>query len=281
MPASAGAGERVSIPPVAGAGGDAIPATLAMPDGPGPFPAVVVAHDCSGLGARSSGAPARWARELNGRGYATIIPDSFSTRGFPDGVCTNAAPGRTSVSPPNRAHDVYATLRFLRGLPNVDGARVGLMGGSHGGSTTLAALQAPDDDTSPLAMEKRAGFAAGVALYPSCGPGARTWHSTSGVYRPAAPVYILAGASDDWTPASYCQALADASRAAGHPVSLKIYSGAHHAFDSDRPIRFVAGRINVHAPGGRGATTGGDPAAWADSIKEVLAYFDRHLKAGR
>ena len=39
-----------------------IPAALMKPDGPGPFPAVVIMHDCSGLGPRSSGAPDRWAR---------------------------------------------------------------------------------------------------------------------------------------------------------------------------------------------------------------------------
>ena len=32
-----------------------IPATLIRPDGDGPFPAVVILHDCSGLGPKSSG----------------------------------------------------------------------------------------------------------------------------------------------------------------------------------------------------------------------------------
>ncbi len=41
-----------------------IPITISKPEGSGPFPAVVIMHDCSGLGPRSSGAPARWAREL-------------------------------------------------------------------------------------------------------------------------------------------------------------------------------------------------------------------------
>jgi len=41
-----------------------MPVTVSKPDGPGPFAAVVVMHDCSGLGPRSSGAPGRWAKEL-------------------------------------------------------------------------------------------------------------------------------------------------------------------------------------------------------------------------
>jgi hypothetical protein len=51
----------------------------------------------------------------------------------------------------------------------------------------------------------------------------------------------------------------------------------HHSFDSPNPVRYVGTRINPSVPGGRGATTGGDAAAWADSIREVTAFFERHL----
>jgi len=43
-------------------------------------------------------------------------------------------------------------------------------------------------------------------------------------------------------------------------------------------VRYVATRINSNSASGRGATTGGDPAAWADSIREVVAFFGRYLK---
>ena len=69
-----------------GISGLSIPAKLFKPDGEGPFPAVVIMHDCSGLGPRSSGSPARWARELLQQGYVVLIPDSFSPRGVQDGV---------------------------------------------------------------------------------------------------------------------------------------------------------------------------------------------------
>src|SRR5204863_6832743 len=259
-------------------GAEQIPISVVKPDGAGPFPAVVIAHDCSGLGPRSSGAPDRWARELVSRGYVVLMFDSFSTRGFPDGVCTNASPKRNDVSPAQRAFDAYATLAHARTLPYVDGRRVGLMGGSHGGSTTLASMLAPDDDTTPLGQQKRAGFTAAIALYPSCAPGTRVWHNSAGVYRPIGPLLILIGEKDDWTPAEPCRRLADAARAAGFPVSIKIYPGAHHSFDSPNPVRYVATRINGNAPSGRGATTGGDPNAWADAIRQVVAFFGEHLK---
>jgi dienelactone hydrolase len=254
-----------------------IPIEVQKPGGAGPFPAVVIAHDCSGLGPRSSGAPGRWARELVARGYVVLIPDSFSTRGFPGGLCTDARPGRNAVRPAVRASDVYAALAHARTLAEVDGARVGLLGGSHGGSTTLAAMLARDGDAAPLATEKRAGFAAAVALYPACAPSGRTWASASGVYHPLAPLLILIGEKDDWTPAAHCQTLVEAARAAGYPVAIKVYPGAHHSFDSASPVRYLPARINPNAPGGRGATTGGDPQAWADAIREVLAFFGKHL----
>jgi dienelactone hydrolase len=87
------------------------------------------------------------------------MPDSFSTRGFPSGVCTDARPGRSSVSPSRRAHDAHAALAHARNLAFVDGRHVGLMGGSHGGSTTLFSLVAP---------QAEGGFSAAVALYPAC-----------------------------------------------------------------------------------------------------------------
>jgi len=254
-----------------------IPAELAKPEGAGPFPAVVIMHDCSGLGPRSSGAPGRWARELVGRGYVVIMPDSFTTRGFPNGVCTDASRSRDDVSPARRARDAYAALAHLRTLPYVDGAHVGLMGGSHGGSTTLASMIAPESDADLLARDRRAGFAAAVALYPGCVASRRTW-SNPGVYRPVAPLLILIGERDDWTPAEPCRRLTEAAQHAGYPVTIKIYPGAYHSFDSNYPVRYVASRVNANAPGGRGATTGGDPTAWADSIREVVAFFGRHLR---
>ena len=229
-----------------------IPVTVSRPQGAGPFPAVVMMHDCSGLGPRSSGAPARWTETLVARGYVVIRPDSFSTRGYPDGVCTAPRPA-LEVLPARRAHDALEALDYARRLPYVDARRVGIMGGSHGGSTTL------------FTLARHAGFAAGVALYPRCSP--------AGVpYSPSAPLLILIGELDDWTPARFCEHLA------GGNITLKVYAGAHHSFDSDRPVRFVAERLNPAAPGGRGATTGGNPAAWKDAIEQVTAFFDRHLK---
>ena len=266
-----------------------IPATLIKPDGAGPFPAVVMMHDCSGLGPRSSGAPLRWAGELVEQGYVVLIPDSFTPRGFADGVCVTSSKQRGSVNGYARALDAYGALAALRALPYVDGKRVGIMGGSHGGWTTLAAMYMPIGANNPLADAKRDGFAAAIALYPSCAPRFGTWSTSkpgtfgpvtsySGVYQPLAPLLILSGEKDDWTPAEPCRHLAEGSRAAGYPVDIKVYPDAHHSFDNDRPVRYVAQRNNANMPSGLGATTGGNAAAWADAKKQVAAFFALHLR---
>lgn len=267
-----------------------IPATILKPDGPGPFPAVVIMHDCSGLGPRSSGTPMRWARELVNSGYVIIIPDSFTVRGHPGGVCTNSSPGRNDVAPARRAPDAYAALAHLRTLSYVDGSRIGIMGGSHGGSTTLASVVAPERERESLAQEKRRGFGAAVALYPGCAARLGGWRtlrqaggsgpitSYVGVYKPLAPLLILIGENDDWTPAEPCRKLVEIAHQAGYPVSIKVYPGAHHSFDSNFPVNYNPARVNGNSPTGRGATTGGDPKAWGDSVREVIAFFGHHLK---
>jgi dienelactone hydrolase len=268
-----------------------IPSTLIKPDGEGPFPAVVYMHDCSGLGPRSSRAPLRWSRDLVQQGYVVLIPDSFTPRGFADGVCTIPGVQTVSANGNARAADAYGALAALRALPFVDGKRIAVMGNSHGGWTVLAAMVADGGGDDALAEAKRNGFSAALALYPSCVPRYGEWWtarhkgqrfgpvvSYSGTYRPLAPVLILIGEKDDWTPAEACRRMVESSRAAGHPIDIKIYPGAHHAFDNKAPVRYVAERNNANSPTGRGATTGGDPEAWADARKQVASFFATHLK---
>jgi dienelactone hydrolase len=252
-----------------------IPFQVFKPDGDGPFPAVVLLHDCSGLGPRGGASPRRWAKQLVEWGYVVALPDSFSTRGFPDGVCTAASPDRNAVGPMFRVRNVYDTLRHVRTLSYVDGARVGVMGGSHGGAATLATLNEGIGDTPVMAQAKKEGFRAGVALYPGCSIGRPRFDTR---YKAVAPLLILAGELDDWTPAEPCRRLAEGAAKEGAPVRIKVYPGAHHSFDSNAPKRFVAARNNANAPGGRGATTAGNAEAWADSLREVRAFLDMHLK---
>lgn len=265
------------------AGDLALPYTLTKPTGNGPFPAVVILHDCSGLGPKSSGAPYRWWTRLNAKGYVTIAPDSFATRGHPDGVCTDGS--EPIVTYRQRADDAYAALAHLRTLPFVDGGRIALMGGSHGGTSALVS----NVDGIVNGARQTGGFAAAIAFYPGCGGPLGEWSSVRereagspitgyrGVYKPLAPLLILTGELDDWTPAEPCRQMAERARAAGQPVDITVYPGAHHAFDSRTPKVFNEKRRNGNAKGGLGATTEGNAAAWADAADKVVAFLAKHL----
>ena len=79
------------------------------------------------------------------------------------------------------------------------------------------------------------------------------------MYKPVAPLLILIGESDDWTPAEPCRKLTEIARQAGYPVSIKVYPGAHHSFDNKFPLRYNPARVNGNSPTGRGVTTAAIP----------------------
>ena len=230
-------------------------------EGTEPRPAVVWMHSCAGL-VRGARHVEDWTRRLLKMGYVVAIPDSFSDRGYPSGVCGD---GRV-VPAETRAGDAYAALRSLETRADVVADRIGLIGYSHGGSTVLAAM----DERVAARVGGGAGhrFAAAVAFYPGCAAGPWTR-----AYRAAAPLLILSGELDDWTPAAPCQRLADGARAQGQPVSIVVYRGAYHSFDTYNPLMRVPEALQ-----GRGATIGGDNQAREDSIKQVEAFFARYLR---
>jgi dienelactone hydrolase len=234
---------------------------VVRPDGAGPFPAVVWMHSCAGL-VRGARHVADWTRRLLKMGYVVATPDSFSERGYPGGVCGNGA----LVTAETRAGDAYAALRTLEARTDVVADRIGLMGFSHGGWTVLAAMD--EGVLARVSDGARHRFAAAVAFYPECAAG-----SWARAYRAVAPLLILSGELDDWTPAEPCQRLADVARAQGQPVSIVVYPGAYHSFDTYNPVTRIP-----EARRGRGATIGGDNRAREDSVKQVEEFFARYLR---
>jgi len=236
---------------------------VVRPDGAGPFPAVVWLHGCGGV-VRGARHLEDWTRRLVRLGYVVAIPDSLSERGYPNGICGNG----TLVPAPTRAEDAYAALRHLEGRPDVIAERIGLIGFSHGGWTVLAAMDQDAGARARAAAGATRGFTAAIAFYPECAAG--SWVSA---YRAAAPLLILIGELDDWTPAEPCRRLVERARERGQSIALTVYPGAYHSFDSYAPVMRVP-----EARQGRGATIGGDNNAREDSVKQVEAFLNRHLR---
>ncbi len=229
-------------------------AWLEKPDGDGPLPAVVLLHGCSGTERATSHQTVwrglnRHADLLNENGFATLILDSFGTRGISDGCKRPADYLRMRVA------DARAALDHLAALPFVDPGRIGLVGLSNGGSTALRSVS----NLAVQDMRGSGGYAAVVAFYPYCGyPFTRF----------DAPVLILVGEDDDWTPADLCRRLEN-RLGAENDISLAVYPDAHHSFDLPLSGRVVI-EGHVVAPNG---------AARKDAQSKMVDFFDEHLAA--
>jgi dienelactone hydrolase len=256
--------ERVAIP-AAGLSKSAGPLTgfLFMPEGSGAHPAVVMMHGCGGAYARDGSLNARhrmWGEFLAGHGYVALLLDSFTSRGVKE-LCTQKIADRT-LKQADRAGDAYAALAYLRGRPDVDGARVAVLGWSHGGGSVLATIGDPPKGGK--------GFAAAVAFYPGCTARAKAPQA----FHPYAPLLVLIGESDDWTPADACKALTAAVAARGEPMRIVTYPDTYHDFDNPGLTRK---RLRKEVPNGvhpgEGVTIAPNPEAREDAKNRTLQFL--------
>ena len=206
------AGEFVEIESGTGAESVRLVGYMARPAGAGPFSAVVLLHGCCGF----HSSMISWADRLSRLGYAALAIDSFGPRGI-DENC--------NAFFPLQAADGYAALRYLTTKPFVRASHVAVMGFSQGGWSVLASLE-----KGVIEQRYPEKFRAGIAFYPIC-------QYASGIT--TAPVLVLIGDADDWTPSSSCDAMVSGRSELGAPrmpgdrslIELVIFPGAHHGFD--------------------------------------------------
>jgi dienelactone hydrolase len=222
---------------------------LYRPSGDGPFPALVLAHSCGGVLPHTE----MWGRLLASWGYATLAPDSFGPRGEKN-VCGR---GRV-VSSQTRVADVAGAIDWLNAQPFVRRNTIGLIGHSHGGGTTMRSVQ------GGFGLAQR-GLRAAVAYYPGCLP-----QFDRNV---AAPLLILIGDKDDWTPAEDCRRLQAAGFVQPALVEAVYYPSAYHSFDN----RLVGDRT-ITVADGKSHRLVYDTVAGPDAEARTRAFFEKYLK---
>jgi len=178
---------------------------LSKPEGKGPFPAIIMLH---GAGGMHYGLDI-WAERLSTWGYLSLQVDSFTPRGE-----TSIMNDVLKIPPWIRAQDAYDAKAYLAKQKDVDPDRIGVMGWSHGGWTTLHTLDATDPP-------RKNPFKAAIAFYPYC--------SVDLEYMDA-PLLILIGERDRLCPAAFCKNTMPSSKTR-HEVTLKVYPGERHGFD--------------------------------------------------
>lgn len=235
--------------------------------GGGVAPAVVALHGCGGLyNAAGNAFDPRYpdyAERLQRAGYHVLLPDSFGSRGSGP-ICAIPA-GKRTITVEMRRGDAIAAVNWLARQPTVDPQRIALLGWSHGGSTVLSAVNAARADYAR-------NVAAAIAFYPGCA-GLRNGALVKEDFRPQAPLLMLLGEKDDWTPPSRCVDLAERARQAqpGIDIDVRVYPDSYHGFDGTRPVRFRAGIPNGVNP--QGVHQGGNPEARAAALRELDAFL--------
>lgn len=262
--ATAQAQERVSFPSLDGEA--AAPLVLTgfwFAAARSPAPAIALFHGCGGVVDRRGRLAKRmrdYAALFNRAGFHALVVDSLTPR-YETEICTQRI-GKRRVTQANRRLDALGALTYLAERPDVYAARIGLVGWSNGGSTVLAATNL----RHPVVAAARTRPAFAVAFYPGCEAEERRG------YEPSAPLLVLLGEHDDWTPPGACRALAAAS-AAPKP-DVVVYAGAYHGFDSEMPVRIRTDVANRH--GGAvdaGVHVGGNPAALRESRLRLMSFL--------
>lgn len=129
--------------PADGSPGITVTGLLRLPEGEGPFPAAVLLPDCDGISPHER----VWGVRLVEQGYAVYLIDSLFTRSVGQ-TCGEAADVPV-------LDDLRGALAKLATLPQVDAARIAVIGWQDGADVALA-----------WAAQEGSGLA--VVFYPSC-----------------------------------------------------------------------------------------------------------------
>lgn len=244
-------------------------------DSAAPTPVVIALHGCGGLyatsGARKGLLNARhhaMGQMLQTQGYHAIFPDSFGSRGI-EGICSEAQRlgNGIRVGADERRADTLAALAWVRSQAWTDAKHnnIALLGWSNGGSSLLAATDANHSAVKAAGLP----FKTAIAFYPGCVDANRAG------YRPNTPLTLLLGADDDWTLPEPCIQLGERLIKQGDAVTVKVYPGAVHDFDTPLPGLRTRSDIPSRSTGraGQGVQVGQNPAAREDSWQRVRAIL--------
>jgi len=238
----------VALPEVAG-GSRGLTGALAVPDGPGPWPGVVVVFEAYGL----NDVMRRQVARLADAGYLALMPDLFAEGG--PRRCLGATFRALRAGEGRAFVDIETARAELAARPDCTGA-IGVLGFCMGGGFALAA-----------AVDR--GFSAASANY---GMLPKDLDALAG----ACPVVGSYGARDR----SLRGAAATLERVLtehGVPHDVKEYASAGHSFLNDAESGPALMRLLTRPILGAGP----DPEAAADAWRRIEAFFGEHLGGPR
>lgn len=232
---------------------------LDLPGAEGPRPAVLICHGSDGVDGRGR----FYAEALNALGVVTLEIDMWSARGVQRGAAARPA------TPLDTLPDAFAGLETLARQPEVDPARIAIMGFSWGGVVTLlSAVEGVASRFSPSGQR----FCAHAAMYPVCWAYGRV----SGLALEdltGAPVLLQTGDADAYDePDGGAQLLARMTPEDRAHVELVTHAGAGHGYDRNLPTQVINDPF-AHCGKGGPVEMAYHPEAAAASRGHVSRFF--------
>ncbi|MCP4317567.1 MAG: hypothetical protein GY789_16515 [Hyphomicrobiales bacterium] len=173
---------------------------------PEKLPAIVVLHGWGGLHPPKCYNPAM--ARISRWGYVTLLVDSASEirgSGYPTYEYTTS----------DQARHAYGAAKFLASLPQVDPKRIGVLGWSTGGLSTIKAIS--DSQFRGVAGPT---FRAAATIYPIC---------PINIARLDVPLLLLIGAKDSTVSVTACREFA--TNVQSDKLQLVFYPQADHKYD--------------------------------------------------
>ena len=199
----------------------------------GKMPAVIMMHGTGGI--RYSGV--YYAAALNRAGIATLEVDQWGGRGL------SAEPASRPKNLGDNLGDIGGAYRLLAARPDIDAARIGLLGASMGAGETMFMMTRRNSDAI---LGPGIHFKAAAALYPICW---RFNHVPDANFTDLvdAPIRIMVGDADDYDGGGDAckQLLTELPPTDAAHISLRVFTGATHIFDTfTEPYEFDDPRAN-------------------------------------
>ncbi|EWT07123.1 peptidase S9 [Intrasporangium chromatireducens Q5-1] len=237
-----------------------------IPRGPGPFPAVVLAHGYVPIADYTNGATMLRERDYLARhGYVTLHID------YRNHAQSSDDPRLEADLRTGYVKDAINAGLALRQFNSVDPERIGIIGRSMGGGVVYGALVARPDlfragvAYSPVSSDTVDTFTKWIRPDRSHSSAVREilarlgtpeaqparWATTSPrtyFSRITAPILIHHGTADAECPIQWSEETVAALRAAGKQVTFDVYPGQPHTFTSQWPlsIRRTAAFLDEH-----------------------------------
>ena len=154
-------------------------------------------------------------------GYATFELNSFKSRNI---VSTVGKQNQVTVAA--MVLDAYKALEKLSDHKSINKDKISITGWSLGGGVTLFSAWNPIIKT----LGESVNFASHLAFYPPC------FFDFEDMNFSKAPIHILIGELDDWTPAEPCNYFVD--KLAKSNINITVYENSHHGFDRKGELEF-------------------------------------------